>query len=247
MTTKLTIIIPTYNEEDVIENTLRSIDKEVKTPHQILVVDDSTDNTEKVVRKYSKRNKNVKFVKNNPKKKGFSQSLKTALKHVETDVVVVVMGDMCDDPKLLDKMYEGIQKGADVVCGSRYMKGGKKIGGPKLQGLFSMLVCKSLYLITGVPTVDASNAFKMYKKKVLKDVVFNPLSGVESSMETFFQVYFNDGKIVEIPTVWRGRTVGESKFNFFKRTPQYMRIYLWVIENSLRKSFHLKLKSFYVK
>lgn len=243
---KLTIVIPARNEKEVIIKTLDSLCKNVKTNHDILVVDDSNDGTTIVVEKYMKTHKNVSLIKGDPKNKSFARALRIGFKKAKTEAAVVVMADLCDDPKTIDKMFDKFSKGWDIVCGSRYMKGGKKVGGRIIQNFCSFMVCKTLYVVTGIPTKDVSNAFKMYRLSALKKVKFNLSSGVEASMEITLQAFFNGAKITEIPTTWLGRTLGQTKFKILDRTPKYARIVCWSIENSFRKSLRLKLKEFYV-
>lgn len=244
----VTIVIPAKNEEDSIISTLNDLKKKVKIKHKIIVVDDqSEDSTAKKVLQYAKRNKKVSLVKTTPKKHGFSNALKLGISNAQTSYVVIVMADLCDDPKTIYKMYRKISKGYDIVCGSRYTKGGRKIGGPKLQSVFSAFICLSLHHIVRVPTKDVSNAFKMYKKEILNNVTFNPVSGVEASMEITLQAFFKGAKIVDIPTTWHGRTMGKSKFKIITRTPKYFRIYRWAIENAWRKMLSRELKKFYIK
>lgn len=232
---ELSIIVPTHNEADVVIKTLEKLGDLVKLPHEIIVVDDSIDGTTKLVRQYSRKNHNVFLVTGKEIK--FGRALQLGIGKARTDKVVVVMGDLCDDPKTIDRMYKKIQDGWDVVCGSRYMKGGKKIGGPFLQGLFSFLFCKLMHLFLGIPTTDVSNAFKMYKKRTLKDVVFNFESGMEASMEVFLQAYFNGAKVLDVPTVWRGRAIGKSKFKMLFRAPKYLTIFLGVLISRVKIMF----------
>lgn len=243
----LTVIIPAYNEEGVIIQTLDGLKNAIKVPHKIIVVNDcSTDRTENVVIQYSKKNKNISCISTSPTARGFSNALKKGFLAVRQGVMVPVMADLCDDPKTINKMYSKIQEGWDAVCGSRYTKGGKKNGGPILQHYLSWFVCRSLQSLTGIPTSDASNAFKMYRKEWLDQIRINPQSGVEASMEILFQMYFNGARITELPTVWKGRTVGQSKFKILQRTPRYLRIYMWAIENSFRNRVGLPMKKFYI-
>lgn len=244
----LTIVIPAHNEEGIIIKTLESLKKVVKIRHKIIVVNDcSTDQTEQVVNQYAKKNKNITCLRTSPERRGFASALEKGFLVTSGGVIVPVMADLCDEPKTINKMYSKIEKGWDVVCGSRYMKGGRKEGGPILQHYLSMFVCRSLQLLTGVPTSDVTNAFKMYKKEWLSQVKINPKSGVEASMETLLQMYFNGAKITEVPTKWIGRTMGKSKFKILQRTPRYSRIYLWAVENSLRTKFGVLAKEFYIK
>lgn len=233
----ISILVPAKNEASSIINTLEEIAKKVKVPYEIIVINDSsTDKTEKIVSGYLKKNKKVKLINTTKKLTGFSNALHLGFTKSKGFAVVPVMGDLCDDPETINIMYKKIIKEDwDVVCGSRYIKGGEKSGGPKLQGIFSNFVCVFLNSL-GVPTYDATNAFKMYKRSVLKKLNFNPKSGVELSMELVLQAHFlKNAKITDIPTVWRGRTSGKSKFKFLERAPRYANICLWALFNSLKK------------
>lgn len=247
--TLVNIIIPSKNEDEVIIKTLEDIKKKVKVPHRIIVVNDkSDDKTEEMVRKYIKKNKNVLIVNNKTKKGGFGQAIKLGFAKVKKGLIVFVMADLCDDPKTINKMYKKIvDENWDIVCGSRYMRGGKKRDNDnKFQGALSFLTNASLYFFWGIPTQDTSNAFKMYKKEILEKIRFNTDSGVEASMEILGQAYFNGAKITEIPTIWTGRKFGKSKFRILKRTPRYWRIYKWIILNKVRKITRFSFDEFYV-
>lgn len=231
----LTIVIPARNEEKTILKTLYKISKNVKTDHQIIVVNDqSIDRTAEIVRGVIKSNKNVKVVNTKSTNFGFANAIKLGIKNSKTRYIVIVMADLCDDVKTIDLMYRQICTGWDIVCGSRYMKGGKKIGGPKLQGVLSKMICLSLHYLTGIPTTDVSNAFKMYRKDIVRELSFTN-GGVEASMYLTLQAYFNGAKISELPTVWKGRTAGVSKFKIVERTPRYSKIYLWAIRKRFLK------------
>lgn len=236
MKINLSIIIPAKNEEKSILLTLKSLRSSVRTPHEIIIINDrSSDNTESIVKKYIGRNKNVSLIKTTPNKGGFSNAIRKGIRKSSTDIVVVVMADLCDDPKTINEMYEKITEGWDIVCGSRYMQHGKKIGGPKIQNFFSALVCKSLHYILKMPTQDASNAFKMFKKSIFKTITYKDNGGVESSLDFILKAHFRGFKIVDVPTTWRGRTIGESKFRLIERSPRYAKIYLWALKQSLIK------------
>jgi len=231
----LTIIVPSRNEEMVIEKSLITLSNKVKTPHKIIVVDDSIDDTKKVIRGYMKKHKNVALLNDRPRIKSFGNGLLRGYNNTKTEYFVVFMADMSDKAETINKMYKEINKGYDIICGSRYMKGGVKIGGPKMQNFFSKWICKALHIFIGIPTKDASNAFKMYRKSVLKKEMFNKKAGVEASMEIVIQAYFFGAKIREIPTIWVGRKKGTSKFKSLERSPKYLRIFLWSLMYNLKK------------
>ncbi len=243
----LTIIIPARNEEVCILQTLDELKKKIKVPYNVIVVNDcSQDNTKQIVKQYARTNKNVKIINNKLIQAGFSNAIKLGVEHVKEGVVVIVMADLCDKPETINKMYKKILKGWDVVCGCRYMKGGGKKGGPRIQGLLSAFVCRTLYHLIGIPTKDVSNAFKMYRREILKDIYLNPKSGVEVSMDMVLQAYFQNAKIIDIPTFWTGRTLGKSKFKLLERIPRYFKIYLWAFKNTIRKKMGRKFSKDYV-
>ncbi|MBI3577103.1 glycosyltransferase family 2 protein [Candidatus Gottesmanbacteria bacterium] len=237
----LTILVPARAEEASIGKTLTDLEQHVQTPHRVIVINDrvaTTDETGKLVERFARRHKNVSSVILNrigATTPGFGAALVEGLRRTKTPYVAIVMADDCDDANDIDRMIQKIEKGYDVVCGSRYMSGGKKVRGPFLQGLFSRLVNIFLHLVVGVPTHDASNAFKLYRRSLLKMLSIRPTMGVETSPHVFLQAYFAGARITEVPTIWRGRTAGKSKFAILHRGLPYARLLWWALK---QKFFH---------
>lgn len=233
----LTIIIPVRNEQESIIKNLLLIRNKVKVPHCIIAVNDgSTDQTVKLVLDYIKKNSNVKLIHTTPRKSGFKNAVDAGFNSAKTKYVAVVMGDLCDNPKTINDMYKKIETGWDIVVGSRYMSGGGKKDSPKLQGFLSWAVSRSLHLLTGIPTHDISNPFRMYKKKIVNSINTR-FNDYEVSIEILVRAYMNGSRITETPTIWKGRKLGKSKFKLLKRIPGYAKIYLWVLLNIGGKQF----------
>ena len=131
---ELSIIIPAHNEEHLLPLTITQLEREIRgIDYQIIVVNDhSTDSTENKVKKLMNNFKNIKVV-SNILPKGFANALITGFSCSDSELVLPVMSDLCDDPNSIYKMYKKIKEGYDIVCGSRYIKGGKRIGGPFLR------------------------------------------------------------------------------------------------------------------
>jgi dolichol-phosphate mannosyltransferase len=226
---KLTIVIPAHNEEASLPFTLARLSEGVRVAYEIVIVDDhSTDSTSKVVTQLSKQYPNLRLVKNDDTPPGFTNAIKKGFSQVREGAVVLVMADNCDEPDTINSMYEKILEGYDVVCGSRYAKSGKKIGGRFLQTIFSRWAGKSLHFLIGLPTRDASNAFKMYKKQVLDSIDIEE-AGFASSLEIVVKLYQKGYRITEIPTTWHDRMAGKSNFRIFKVLRNYLRWYVWAI------------------
>jgi len=227
---KLSIIIPAYFEEENILPELEEIEKKVRTAHEIIIVYDlDNDPTVKVVEKYIKKNKyrNIFIKKNNVgSNRGVINAVKTGINFARSKVVVVSMADLSDDIDKIDPMYGLIKKGYDIVCASRYMNGGRQIGGPLLKGLFSRFSGLFIYWF-GLPTHDPTNAFKMYKKSIFDKIKIESDGGFEYSLEIVVKSFKKGYKITEIPATWRDRTVGKSRFKLLKWLPKYLRWYFY--------------------
>ncbi|MCM8815023.1 MAG: glycosyltransferase family 2 protein [Candidatus Omnitrophica bacterium] len=230
----LSIIIPARNEQDSIVSTIEHFSSHIDTSQtEIVVVDDhSTDNTAGVIKCILQDKPFVIFVKN-INKPGFAGALRTGFDHARGEYVLPVMADGCDDPETIPLMLEKAKEGYDLVCGCRYMKGGKKYGGPFLQGFFSKLVCLSLYHIARIPTRDITNAFKLYRRRALQNIQLNE-NGFAVSMEAALKFHLNNCKICDVPTVWQGRKKGRSKFRLTRTLP-YVKLYLCALGKRWKK------------
>jgi len=225
---KLTIVIPAHNEEESLPATIKGLEEDVRTTHDILVVNDhSSDATPEVLEALSKKYKNLKSVTNDTPP-GFTNAIKKGFSQVTEGAVVLVMADTCDDARAIDRMFDKLNEGYDVVCASRYMKGGIKIGGRFLQTVFSRAAGISLCFLTGIPTHDASNAFKMYRKEALEAIDIRE-AGFASSLEIVVKLFQKGFKITEIPTTWKDRVCGTSSFNIPKVLSNYLHWYFWAM------------------
>ncbi|MFA5005035.1 MAG: glycosyltransferase family 2 protein [Candidatus Omnitrophota bacterium] len=230
---KLSIAIPAHNEEENIGQVIEQIESRIKFPFDLIVVNDhSVDRTAEIVLGLTKKYDNLTLVENNLAG-GFANAVKTGMLSAKTEVVVPVMGDLCDDLDTIPEMLEKIEGGFDVVCGSRYIKGGARLGGSKVKGFFSFFVGLTMSIFTGIPTRDVANAFKMYRKKVVDNINIES-TGFEISMEMALKAYFKGFKVTEVPTVWREREKGQSSFKMFNLTPNYSRWYLWALGKRLK-------------
>lgn len=224
---KLSVVIPVYHEHKTIKKVLKSIEKQVKTPHEILVIYDyKEDPTYEVIRRL-KGHRAVRLVKNNQGSgRGVMNAIKTGFNEAKGRAIVLVMADLSDDITQIDKMYKLIEEGYDVICASRYMAGGKKIGGPLFKTFLSKTAGLSLHYIFGVPTHDATNAFKMYRRNIFDDIKIESTGGFEYSLEIVIKAFKKGYKITEIPTVWKDRDEGKSNFKLLKWLPKYIQWYL---------------------
>lgn len=237
----LQISIPVYNEADNIITVLDEIESKIASPHQVnIIYDFDEDNTIPAVNKYIKerRKENVSLVRNRYGR-GALNAIKTGFDVVADGIVLVIMADSSDDLAMVDTMLQRITQGYDIVCGSRYMKGGGHIGGPKFKKLLSRIAGVSLHYLAGMPVHDVTNSFKMYRKSVLRDIQIESSGGFEIGMEIVVKSFLKGYKITEVPCTWRDRTAGKSRFKLLKWLPRYIRWYLYVIVGRFLKKVRL--------
>jgi glycosyltransferase involved in cell wall biosynthesis len=226
----LHIITPVFNEAENFPRLYEAVQKNIKTPHELVVVYDfDEDTTVPVARKYARNDKSVVLHKNTIAR-GPLNALKSGFAYVKSDgPVLIIMADLADDLSMVDRMYEEYLQGAAVVCGSRYMKGGRQLGGPLLKRMLSRLAGVSLYWVRRVPTHDVTNNFKLYDKKLLDSITIQSSGGFEIAMEITVKAFRKRLPITELPTTWRDRTAGEANFQLWKWLPSYLRWYFYAL------------------
>lgn len=231
---ELTVLMPVRDEEAVVSGTLAALRRSVRAPHRVLCVYDRPgDTTVPAVLLYRRRHPEHRVeLLFNDYGPGVVNALKKGFAAVRTDFCLVVMGDLSDDLARVDQMLARAGEGFDIVCGSRYMPGGRHIGGPVFKRALSRLAGVSLHILTGIPTRDPTNSFKMYRTQLLRDVTLESDGGFELGMEVVAKAWIGGRPITEVPATWRDRTAGRSKFRLFRWLPKYLRWYLLALEKN---------------
>lgn len=208
----LSIVIPVYNEKENILQTLKEIKKQVKAPHEILIVyDNDNDTTLPVLKRILKIQKNVIAVKNTIAP-GPSGAIRTGFAKAKALRVLVTMADLCDDLSQVNDLLELVPKYADIACPSRYCPGGEQQLKPSLKVRAPRAAGFLLKVLTGIPTYDPTNSYKLYSKKVLDNLTFSSTVSFSVTLEIVAKAYAHGYRIIEIPTVWRDRQHGKTNF-----------------------------------
>ena len=222
---ELSVVMPVYNEGASIEPVLRGLEKAISVEHETLIVYDfDEDNTVPVVQALHDELPHVRLAKNDIGK-GVLNALKSGIRQARGDLVLVMMADGSDEPHVIDDMIAAARNGAAVVAGSRYMPGGAQIGGPKLKSAMSKAAGLSLHWIGRMPVHDATNSFRLYRRDFLDSVTIESEGGFELGLELTVKAHLQGRPIAEVPTTWRDRTAGESRFDIRKWLPHYIKWY----------------------
>jgi hypothetical protein len=151
--------------------------------------------------------------------------MKAGIAATATPYVLISMADGSDEPQVVDPMVAQARAGADVVAASRYMRGGRQIGGPPLKRLMSRTAGLTLHWFAGVPTHDPTNNFKLYSRRFLDSVTIESAAGFELALELTVKATMAGRRVAEVPTTWRDRTAGKSNFKLREWLPHYLRWY----------------------
>jgi glycosyltransferase involved in cell wall biosynthesis len=224
------LIVPVYNEGANIVRALDEIDRLVPISKRVLIVYDfDGDDTVPVVRGLADRYPWVVLHKNEIGR-GVINAIRAGIAAATAEVVIITMADLSDDLAVVSRMVELIRSGDfDIVCASRYMRGGRQIGGPRLKGFLSRSAGLSLYWLGGLPVHDATNAFRAYRRSVLVDFPIESQSGFAYTLEITAKAHAAGRKITEVPSTWRDRSAGQSRFKLRAWLPEYLRWYRYAL------------------
>lgn len=227
MTPEITIVIPVYNEGEGIRKTLESVYQAVTGSYIVLAVYDRPEDTTLPVLEALIREGRIPLrAVRNLYGRGALNAIRTGMESAGSEFVVVTMADLSDPPEVINDMVRTARNhAADIVCGSRYMRGGSQKGGPLLKGMMSRFAGLSLYHLAGLPTHDPTNSFKLYRKSFLAQTAIESSGGFELGIELVVKAWKRGYRVMEVPTSWQDRSAGESHFRLWKWLPCYLRWY----------------------
>ena len=211
------IVLPTYNEKDNLRPLVESILD--LGPYHILVADDnSPDGTGALADQLAGEYPGRVHVLHRDKKEGLGRAYNAGFKWGlarDYDVLFEMDADFSHNPTHLSQFMREIEKGADVVLGSRNIKGGGTRNWSPLRHVISK--GGSLYagLILGVPYRDLTSGFKAFRREVLEALDLGNIhsNGYSFQIEVTYRAHQMGFRIVETPIMFADREVGQSKMS----------------------------------
>ncbi len=214
---KLSILVPVYNEENTVENLIRSLNsikgKGAIEDIEIIAVNDcSTDKTPEILDKL--RSEGLITLLNHKKNMGKGAAVRTAISGATGDYTIFQDADLEYDPQDIIKMAQvAKEKGLDVLYGSRFLE-----NRTSPLGKFHYLVNKFLTILsnmfTGLKLTDMETCYKMFKAEIVKSVVINENRfGIEPELTAKIAKLVKEKglKIEEIPISYNPRKHNEGK------------------------------------
>ncbi len=224
-TPELSIVMPVFREGEAVEPVIRALSRDVRTPHEIVIVYDfDEDPTVPVIERLATELPSVRGHRNDLGR-GVLNAMKAGIVASSGPYVLITMSDGSDEPHIVDSMVALAREGADVVAASRYMRGGHQVGGPRLKRLMSRTAGLTLHWFAGVATHDPTNNFKLYARRFLDSVTIESSAGFELALELTVKATLAGRSVAEVPTTWRDRTAGQSNFKLRAWLPNYLAWY----------------------
>lgn len=220
---KICFVLPTYNEEENIENIIKQILEEER--HQsihtfyILVVDDSSsDKTQDIVKSLISLNQNIYLITGPKKGLGvaYKRGFEFAIEELNVDLIFQMDSDGQHDASLIPNFINYIKKGKDVIIGSRFIDGGTT---PDFS-LFRLFMSKVGNLLVryvgGITQVkDCTSGYRAIRTSYLKDLDLSYLSsrGYSFQSSLICDLAWRGADIFEIPIEFSSRKGGDSKLS----------------------------------
>jgi len=211
------VIIPTYNEKENIENIIKRV-VDLKTPFDILVVDDSSpDGTSQIVKELQKSLPQLHLEVRKEKDglgKAYTHGFKWALQR-NYQFIFEMDADLSHNPDDLPKLLDALKNGNDVAIGSRYSHGVNVVNWPMSRVLLSFIASKYARFVTRLPIHDATAGFVGYRRIVLETLNLDNIKfkGYGFQIEMKFKAWKKNFKLIEVPIIFTNRVAGESKIS----------------------------------
>ena len=213
------VVLPTYNERDNVRHAVARI-REVAEGHGVrlytLIVDDaSPDGTGEIADDLAATVPDVSVLHRAGKEglgRAYIAGFRTALE-MGAERIFEMDADLSHDATYLPHFLRLIDQGADLVLGSRYVKGGGVENWSLPRKVISRGGCLYAQLVLGLPYRDLTGGFKCFRRRVLETIDLDAIDtkGYGFQIEMTYRAHQLGFRIVELPIVFVDRKVGESK------------------------------------
>jgi len=224
-TFKISMVIPAYNEEDVIDETIHSLAAamdESGMAYELRVVDDgSKDGTWAKLALLGQTHASLRPIKNTGPG-GFGMAVRAGLATFEGDGVIIVMADGSDSPHDILAYARALEAGYDCAFGTRFSGTTTVTDYPPVKRILNRMGNRLIALVTKCRYDDFTNGFKGYRRWVIE--AMQPLVSADFNLtvELSIKAVQSGAKFTIIPNEWRQRDGGVSKFHVARLGPRYL-------------------------
>lgn len=217
---KVLIVIPTYNEAENLSALWERIPQVCGgcAIDKLFVDDASQDGTREWIKNRTEFGTSV-FLLERDKKLGLGTAYLAGFAWAlqrDYELIFEMDADLSHDPAMIPRFIEAIEKGSDVVLGSRYIHGVRVLNWPISRLLLSLSAAKYVKIITGMPFSDPTGGYKCFRRSVLEALDLSKVrsNGYAFQIELTYLAWKKRFCITEIPIVFEERRAGKSKMSF---------------------------------
>jgi glycosyltransferase involved in cell wall biosynthesis len=224
---EVSIVVPAYNEQENLPKLIKSLKglKHSLKDFEIVIVDDnSSDKTGIIADSYSGKYGNVRVLHRKKGINGMGAALKEGTRISKGKYIIWVMADNSDDLNSIPKFVSKLRNDCDLVFGSRYTKGGSKGDLGAFKALMSSGYSFAAGLIFGLNVHDITNAFRAFKKEIFNNIELES-NDFAISPEFAIKAHLKGCRLGEVPTTYRNRKAGTTKFRLIKMGAAYCRLF----------------------
>ena len=213
-----TVLVPTYNERANVGPMVHSLAKVLREGDRVLVIDDnSPDGTGELADELAAELGFVDVL-HRERKEGLGPAYIAGFAHALAQGAQLILEMDCDfshDPNDVPRLIAAAEEGADLVLGSRYVKGGR-VGN---WGVVRRLISRGASAYTGfflrMGVKDPTGGFKCFRRAVLEAIDLDHVrsNGYAFQIEMTFRAVRKHFRIAELPIVFVDRTEGTSKMS----------------------------------
>jgi dolichol-phosphate mannosyltransferase len=210
------VVLPTYNERENLESMSAAILAALPEATLLIVDDSSPDGTGELADTIAAREPRV-HVLHRPAKQGlgvaYRHGFRWALDRAEVRAVVQMDADFSHDPNDLPRLLAPLMADADLVLGTRYIRGGRVVGWPLHRQLISRAGTIFARTVLLLPYRDLTGGFKAWRRELLDAIRLRDAnaSGYGFQIETTWWAHRRGARISQLPIVFRERVAGRSK------------------------------------
>ena len=206
------VVIPTYDEKDNVTPMAEAVLAQGEDIHILFVDDNSPDGTGDVIDSLAEKDSRVHCL-HRTKKEGLGRAYVAGFKkalELGADDVIQMDCDFSHNPKDIARL---LAVDADLVIGSRYVKGGSTPGWPFKRRLISRAGGVFIRTVTGMPIADPTGGFKRWRRAALEKLDLDSVesSGYSFQLEMNHRAWKRGLKIAETPISFTDRERGYSK------------------------------------
>jgi len=214
---RVSVVIPTYNREHLLPDTVESVLNQTYKDFEVIVVDDnSPDGTADIVRSMGDRGGRIELIVRKTERgrgsagiAGFRRALALGARYIgEMDA------DFSHDPGYIKDFLRMIES-YDIVIGSRGISGGGEVNRSPVRRVITAFASVYIHVLLGLAVKDPTSGYRLFRREVIETLDWDTMisTGPSIVQEMLIQSLARGWSVVEFPIVFSERRAGSAKFN----------------------------------